>query len=91
MREVLGLDPVTDPKRIAAIRDAVALNAAAALAVETAARGQAPRDGRTADRIGDWFQPACDALTSGAAGAVLTSFIATTQRLRGTSAADEQG
>jgi len=84
LRKVLGGVGASDPdaEHVAAIRDAVALNAAAALVAFDAASGRGG-DEPLIDRIAERLPTAREVLESRSALALLDRWIAVTQDLRG--------
>ncbi|MDD2858593.1 MAG: anthranilate phosphoribosyltransferase [Candidatus Nanopelagicales bacterium] len=82
LRQVIGSEPVSDHEtsRIAAIRDVVCLNAAAALTAY-AALHEPVVDAPLHDRVGVHLPSARAALESGEAAAVLARWISTSQRI----------
>ena len=89
LRATLGGQPTTpeDAERVLAIRDAVAINAAAALAVQAAARadaqGTAIDDRPLVDRVADQLPRARAVLAEGTALETLDAWAVLTQRLAG--------
>jgi len=83
LRKTLGGVPADDidAGQVTAIRDAVALNAAAALVAFDAASGE-PSEGDLMDRIGARLPAARAVLDTGSALALLDRWIVVTQQLR---------
>lgn len=80
LRQALGGAPVEEPERVQAIREVVALNAAAALVAYDAAMGQAP-SGTVTERIAERLPRTRDIIESGAAWQVLERWIAVVDRI----------